>query len=62
MANHETIKERTPNGGAYSEIYYLDKDGKVVDESIAVKCVIRECDKNGELIMETFGVLKKLSE
>lgn len=55
MATHRKIKGKTPNGGAYSEIYYLDKDGNVVDESKAVRCVIRECAKDGKLIHETWG-------
>lgn len=58
MATHKRTNKPTPRGGDYSEIFYLDEDGKVVDETIATKCVIRECKANGELICETWGVLK----
>lgn len=56
MTSYERCNEKTPNGGAYSEIYYFDKDGNIVDASIAVRCVIRECDENGNLICETWGM------
>lgn len=59
MATHKRINERTPNGGAYSEIYFLDKDGNAVDEKKAVRCVIRECEENGTLIHETWGTIEK---
>ena len=36
------------NGHTYSEMIYLEDN----------KCVIRECDENGDLILETFGVSK----
>lgn len=57
MAKHKKIEGKTPNGGAYSEIYFFDNSGNIVDESKATKCVIRECKENGELIAETWGVL-----
>ena len=57
MAKHKKIIGETPNGGAYSEIYFFDRSGNVVDESKAVKCVIRECVENGDLVAETWGVV-----
>lgn len=57
MAKYKKFVEETPNGGAYSEIYFFDSKGNVVDESEAVKCVIRECDKDGNLIAETWGTV-----
>lgn len=53
---HKRIDEKTPFGGDYSEIYYMDDDGNIVDESVATKCVIRECKKDGTLLNEIFGV------
>lgn len=50
----QTIKEKTPNGGNYSEIYYMDDNNNIVDESVATKAVIRECTEDGELISETW--------
>lgn len=58
MAKYYRTDEPTPNGGDYSEIYFLDKNGNSVDETKAVKCVIRECKKDGTLINETFGFCK----
>lgn len=55
MAKHLKVNGRTPHGGDYSEIYYFDTDGNVVDETEAVRCVIRECTKQGKLIAETWG-------
>ena len=57
MTSYERINERTSSGGAYSEIYYFDKDGKTADKSQAVRCVIRECAENGDLINEIWGAL-----
>ena len=57
MTSYERINERTPSGGTYSEIYDFDKDGKPADKSQAVRCVIRECAENGDLIHEIWGVV-----
>lgn len=57
MATYRKIKGKTPNGGAYSEIYFFDEKGNAVDETKAVRCVIRECSEKGELISETWGVM-----
>lgn len=53
---HTRINEKTPTGGDYSEILYLDDAGNLVDETVATKCVIRECKNDGTLVNETFGV------
>lgn len=58
MAKHLKVNGETPNGGDYSEIYYFDSDGNIVDETEAVRCVIRECTKSGELIAETWGTVE----
>lgn len=51
--------EKTPNGGDYSEIYFFDKDNNPVEEKEkAVKAIIRECKKNGDLVKETFANLE----
>lgn len=56
MASCNRIEEMTPSGGDYSEIVFFDEHGNVVDESVAVKCVIRECAKDGTVINEIFGL------
>ena len=55
MAKHKRIDEPTSNGGAYSEIYFFNDAGESVDETIATKCAIRECDQNGNLLNEIWG-------
>lgn len=57
MTVFKRIDEPTPSGGAYSEIYYFDAEGKPADESQAVRCVIRECAENGDLLNEIWGTV-----
>ena len=59
MATRIKIKEKTPNGGAYSEIYFFDASKNPVDEAEAVYCAIRECAENGDLIQETWATVEK---
>ncbi len=53
---HIRTNEKTPNGGDYSEIFFMNDIGEMVDESVATKCVIRECKLDGTLVNEIFGV------
>ncbi len=57
MAN-ERRDGKTPNGGDYSEIFYLDDKHNLVEPEHATQCIIRECKSDGTLIMETFGLVK----
>ncbi len=57
---YERIDEKTPNGGDYSEVFYLDEDGNPADKEIAVTAIVRECMKDGSLIMETIASLRDL--
>lgn len=57
MAKTIRRNEKTPNCGDYSEIWYLDCEHNVVDESEATEFVIRECKKNSELIQSTYGLM-----
>lgn len=57
LATYKRNDEETPSGGAYSEIYYFDDDGNPADEEEATRCVIRECDKNGNLLNEVWGTV-----
>lgn len=59
MATHKRVNEKTPNGGAYSEIFYFDDNGHLVDEKEATRCSIRECDSDGNLIRETHGIMSR---
>lgn len=50
----ERIDERTPNGGAYSEIVYLNNEWEPVDrKEDATTLIISEFLSNGKLINET---------
>lgn len=53
---HKKINKMTPSGGDYSEIYYMDDNGKIVDDSVATKCIIRECKSDGTLVKESIGI------
>lgn len=52
---YERIDERTPSGGDYSEIFYLDDNGNQIDSEKATNCIIRECLKDGTLLNEIHG-------
>lgn len=57
MAKIIRTNEKTPAGGDYSEMVFLNDKLEVVDEKVATRCVIRECKKDGTLIQETWGAL-----
>ena len=57
MASFKRVEGKTPHGGDYSEIYYRDDKGNVVDESEATMFALRECKKDGTLVSETFGFM-----
>lgn len=38
-----------------TEVYYFDDFGRTVEPKKATKGIIREVDKDGNLVMETFG-------
>lgn len=48
-------QRKTPNGGDYSEIFYLNDKNDPADETVAPHFIIRECKNNGELVSETFA-------
>ena len=56
MTTSERRDGKTPSGGAYSIIFYLDKDRNAVDKELAEVYMICEYDKNDELIFETIGL------
>lgn len=55
MACYERIDEKTPAGGDYSQIYYLDGNGNLAEAEKATEFIIRECTGDGTLIKETYG-------
>lgn len=57
MTNPEIVREKTPNGGDYSEMYYLDKDGNLAGSmATATQFRILEKTNSGEIIQETYGI------
>ncbi len=52
------VYEKTPSGGDYSEIYYLNDEHKEVPQEEATQFIIRECKKDGTLVTETYGRTK----
>ena len=60
MAKLKKNIEKTPSGGDYSEIIFLNDKHEVVDETIATLCVIRECTNEGRLLKEIWGKPKKI--
>ena len=50
---------KTPHGGDYSEIHYLDDQSNVVDSSAATRCVILEFKMDGTFVYETWGYLNR---
>lgn len=59
MQTKERIDGKTPNGGDYSEIYYLDKNKKSCDKRSATRVFIRECTAEGKIVQETYGIIKE---
>lgn len=55
MRTVERINRKTPNGGAYSEIHYLDDNKRACDKAHATVVRIRECKTDGTLVQETYG-------
>ena len=58
MTNPERVNKPTPNGGDYSEFFYLDKNGELAkDMESATQFRILEYKNSGELIQTTYGLL-----
>lgn len=58
MKNPEVVREKTPNGGDYSEMWYLDKNGEAAKTMReAVEFRILEKTNDGKLIQTTYGRL-----
>ena len=60
MTNPEVVKERTPNGGDYSEFWYLDANGEIAKRmEDATQFRILEKKNNGDLVQTTYGNLER---
>ena len=60
MQNPEIIRKPTPNGGDYSELWLLDKDGNpVADPDTATHYKILELTDGGDIVQSTYGVFDK---
>lgn len=58
MATRERVDGKTPNGGDYSEIFYLDKDHNEVEPEEAAEFILWECKKDGTIISTTRGLMR----
>ena len=59
MTNPEVVRGKTPNGGDYSEFWYLDKNGNPAESvKTATQFRILEMTDDGKLIQTTYGTLK----
>ncbi len=54
MANSERTEGPTPNGGAYSILYFQDADGNPVEKSEATRAEAVEFDAPGNQIFRTY--------
>ena len=60
MKNPVIVRQRTPNGGSYSEMWYFDRNGEVAkDMESAERFRINEKDDDGRIIQTTYGLLDK---
>ena len=50
---HQRIQGKTPAGGDYSEVWYMNNNGDIVEKDFATQCMIRECLNDGTLISST---------
>ncbi len=55
----EVIREKTPFGGSYREIYYFTDGMMPCEKEKATRAIVRECKEDGTLINEEILVLKK---
>ena len=54
---YKRIEGKTPSGGDYSEIWYIDKNGNVVDEDAATNCIVNECQNDGRIVATTRAII-----
>lgn len=59
MSSQETRVGKTPNGGVASRASYLNKRGELTDKSLAKEVKIDELDKDGNIIMTTYGKINR---
>jgi len=53
----ERVDGKTPSGGDYSEMHYLNDAHDEVEPEAATQFIIRECLEDGTLIKATYGRL-----
>ena len=54
---YKRIDNKTPSGGDYAMIYYLDDEDNVVVEEKATRTIINEYTKDGKLLFTTYGFI-----
>jgi len=53
----ERIYGETPNGGVYSEAFFVNNEGKEVPKEEASRVIINECDEDGTIVNTTYGAI-----
>jgi hypothetical protein len=56
---YKRVDGKTPAGGDYAEIHYIDRFGNPTEEGNAVKCIVREHKDDGRLLNETFSIYER---
>jgi hypothetical protein len=59
MASSQKRDGPTPNGGAYSQAFFLDVRQVLVDERVATRIRIIEYNDKGEIIHTTYGTIDR---
>lgn len=54
---YKRIDGKTPSGGDYAMIFYLDDEDNVVAEKKATHTIINEDTKDGKLLLTTYGFI-----
>ena len=54
----ERIDKRTPHGGDYALVFFLDNENKACDKENATNGYIQEFDSTGKMICETRFIKK----
>ena len=55
MADPVRVYGKTPNGGDYSEAFYLNEKRELVDPESATEIIINECLNDGTVISTTYA-------
>lgn len=58
----QRIDGKTPSGGEYAIVVFYDDDLKETDKENATKILVKECDKDGNVLKEMHLFKKKKTD